>query len=116
MAPGPSDAKRGTRAGLRGRERREPQPVGDLVSAVLDDLAVESNPVLRAILREWPDVVGAASAQHCEPAALRNGVLEIDTDSSLWCQELTMRSQTILAALRRAHGREAPRQLWCRVR
>ncbi len=98
------------------RGRREPRVVGDLVNAVLDDLAVESNAVLRAILRGWPDVVGAGSAEHCEPAALRDGVLEVDTDSSLWCQELTLRSASILADLRRAHGHKAPRQLWFRLR
>lgn len=107
-------ARGGPIRGVRGR--REPRPVGDLVNAVLDDLAVESDTVLRAILREWPDVVGAATAEHCEPAALRDGVLEVDTDSSLWCQELTLRSGPILAALRRAHGRRAPQQLWFRLR
>lgn len=100
----------------RSRGRREPRAVADLVDAVLGDLAVQGDPVLRAILRGWPDTVGAATAQHCEPAALREGVLEVDTDSSLWCQELTLRSAAILDALRRAHGRAAPRQLWFRVR
>lgn len=106
----------GKRPAMSTRGRREPQPVGELVSEVLDDLAVSSNSVLRAILRGWPDTVGAATAQHCQPAALREGVLEVDTDSSLWCQELNLRSASILADLRRAHGREAPRQLWFRVR
>ncbi len=100
----------------RARGRREPRVVGDLVDDVLGDLAVRGDSVLRAILRGWPDTVGAATAQHCEPAALRDGVLEVDTDSSLWCQELTLRSGVILESLRRAHGRAAPRQLWFRVR
>lgn len=89
--------------------------MGDLVSAVLDDLAVDSDSVLRSILRAWPDTVGAATAQHCQPAVLRDGVLEVETESSLWCQELNLRSVSILAELRRAHGPEAPRQLWFRI-
>ncbi len=104
------------RSGPRARGRREPRAVGDLVEAVLDDLAVQGDPVLRAILRGWPDTVGAATAQHCQPAVLRDGVLEVDAESSLWCQELTLRSGPILETLRRAHGRDAPRQLWFRVR
>ncbi len=116
MPDAPYGSNRSAGRPRRGRGRREPRPLGELVSGVLDDLAVESNQVLRAILRQWPDVVGVATAQHCEPAALRDGVLEIDTDSSLWCQELTLRSRAILSALRRTHGREAPRSLWCRVR
>ena len=100
----------------RSRGRREPRAIGDLVGAVLDDLALDSNGALRAILREWPDVVGAATAQHCEPAALRDGVLEVEADSNLWCQELNLRSPAILASLRRSHGARAPRELWFRLR
>ncbi len=105
---------RSPRATARGR--REPQPVGAVVSSVLDDLGLEADPVLRAILAGWPDTVGAATAEHCQPAALRRGVLEIDAESSLWCQELTLRSEAILEALRAAHGGAAPRELWFRVR
>lgn len=105
---------RSPRATARGR--REPRPVGEVVSSVLDDLGLESDPVLRTILREWPSVVGEASAEHCRPSALRRGVLEIDADTSLWCQELTLRSDAILESLRQAHGERAPAELWFRVR
>ena len=105
---------RSPRATARGR--REPQAVGELVNGVLGDLGLESDPVLRAILETWSETVGAATAEHCQPSALRRGVLEIDAESSLWCQELTLRSDAILSALGRIHGEAAPRELWFRVR
>ena len=59
--------------------------------------------------------VGADVASHCQPVALRNGVLEARVDSSAWCQALRLRAPELLDGLARALGDDAPRELWLRL-
>jgi predicted nucleic acid-binding Zn ribbon protein len=42
-------------------------------------------------------------------------VLEVEVDSSVWCQELQLRIPEILAALRDGVGDDAPARLWLRL-
>jgi predicted nucleic acid-binding Zn ribbon protein len=46
---------------------------------------------------------------------MRNGVLEISADSSVWCQHLQMNRPRLLAALREQLGEDAPEDLRFRV-
>jgi len=97
------------------RGRRQPRPVGALVGRVLDDLGLgETTSVLR-IADRWEQVVGPEVARHCQPTALRGGVLEARVDTSVWCQQLQLRRREILAGLRTALGDEAPTDLRLRV-
>ncbi len=67
------------------------------------------------LLRVWPEAVGPEIAAHAEPAGLRDGVLEVRTDSSAWANELRMRQPEILEGLRQQLGDEAPRRIRLRV-
>ena len=63
----------------------------------------------------WEEAVGPEIAGHCQPSALRGGVLEISVDSSVWSQHLQMRRDQILEGLRRVLGDDAPADLRFRV-
>jgi len=101
------------RSGRRGR--REPRGLGELVDAVLGDLGLGGVAEIAALDSQWERIVGAEVAAHARPTALRNGVLEAEVDSSVWCQQLLMRREELLGALRRELGESAPRELWLRV-
>jgi len=58
---------------------------------------------------------GPEIAAHCRPSLIRDGVLEALVDSSVWCQQLQLRTPEILEALRRVLGDEAPTGLWFHV-
>jgi predicted nucleic acid-binding Zn ribbon protein len=94
---------------------REPEAIGALVPRLLEEMGfTESAGVLRLVER-WESAVGAEIARHCRPTALRDGVLEATVDSSVWCQQLQLRSGEILRGLRRELGEQAPSALWFRV-
>jgi len=97
------------------RGRRAPRPLGEFVHGVLDDLGLGNASALVRIAERWEAIVGVEVARHCQPALLRGRVLEATVDSSVWCQQLQLRSPEILAALRRELGPEAPADLWLRV-
>jgi Dna[CI] antecedent, DciA len=90
------DSTMGTRGG------RSPVRVGTLLTAAVPALAERM--LEEAIRREWTDTVGHDAARRSRPKALRQGTLEVSVDNSPWLQELTLRSASIAAALRKRHG------------
>ena len=104
-------AVRGRRRGRRGR----PQAVGSLLDGVLGDLGLESARTSFRVGQIWRDAVGPEVARHARPIGLRGQTLEVEVDTSVWCQQLQLRHLDLLAALRRELGDEAPQALHFRV-
>lgn len=100
---------------MKRRPASEPERVGGLVPRVLRDLGLEASARVVHIAEHWERWVGPEVARHCRPAVLRGDVLELEVDSSAWCQILTLRRPELLAALQRELGPRAPRELWLRV-
>ena len=96
---------------MKRRGRREPRPLGALVTGVLDDLGLGEASAIVRVAQRWEAAVGPEIAAHCRPSALRGEVLEATVDSSAWCQQLQLQSRSILAALRRELGDAAPSDL-----
>ena len=82
---------------------------------MLEELGFDGAARILRIAERWEEAVGPEIARHCQPAALRDGMLEATVDSSAWCQELQLQRREILAALRRVAGDDAPAELWLRV-
>ena len=97
------------------RPRSRPKSLADLVPRVLSDLGYDRANALARMADRWPAIVGDQAAAHCRPSALRGKVLQVDADSSGWCQQLHLRREEILAGLERELGAEAPTDLWLRV-
>lgn len=104
------------RGGRRGAGRRsQPRAVSELLGGVLEDLGLEEAARAHRVGLCWKEAVGTQIASHCRPVGLRNDVLEAEVDSSVWSQQLQMRSPEILDALRRHLGDEAPKAVRFRV-
>ena len=97
------------------RRKSRPELLGPLVARVLGDIGAGDSARVMRIAECWEEAVGAEIAAHCRPTALRGGVLEVTVDSSVWCQQLQLRSPEILEALRAPLTAEAPSELWFRV-
>jgi len=64
----------------------------------------------------WLVAVGSEVARHCRPVGVKAGVLHVEVDSSVWCQQLQLRSPEILASLRGVMEEgKAPTELRFRV-
>ncbi|MBF0179132.1 MAG: DUF721 domain-containing protein [Magnetococcales bacterium] len=75
-------------------------PLADLIQRVAGHFL--EHPVSKAarLHREWSRCVGARVARHSEPQTLRNGLLTVRVDSSVWLTELTYLAPGILEKLR----------------
>lgn len=95
--------------------RSKPIQVEQLLVDVLDELGLEEAARAHRLGQCWEEAVGPEIAAHCQPAGLRDGMLEAQVESSVWAQQLQLRGPEILASLRELLGDEAPTALRFRV-
>ncbi len=89
--------------------------MGSALKGVLQSLDIELAAPSAEVGHYWEQIVGRQVAQHCRPVGMKAGVLHAEVESSVWCQELQLRSPEILAALRKRMGKRAPTDLRLRV-
>jgi predicted nucleic acid-binding Zn ribbon protein len=97
------------------RRKSDPEPLSGLVPKILEDLGIGGGARVVQVAERWLEAVGPEIAAHCKPVLFKNDTLEVDVDSSVWCQQLQLQSPEILAALREVLGDRAPSDLWFRV-
>jgi len=103
----PADRKR--------RDKRQPEAMGSVLEGVLQSLDIDLAVPSAEIGRDWAEIVGAEVASHCRPLGIKAGVLYAEVDSSVWSQEMQLRSPKIISALRKRMGKSAPTDLRLRV-
>lgn len=89
--------------------------MADALGDVMKSAALDLAEPIAAVGERWEALVGEEVAAHCRPVGMKGSVLFADVDSSVWCQQLQMRSPEILAALKRGLGAAAPTDLRLRV-
>ncbi len=94
---------------------REPKMIADALDGVLASIDLDLAASSAAIGDNWTAIVGPEVAEHCRPVGVKAGVLHADVDSSVWCQQLQLRSPEILSALKDFLGSAAPTDLRLRV-
>ena len=99
----------------KAQKQREPQAVADVLGGVLAAMNLDLAVPAAAIGDNWEAIVGREIAEHCRPVGIKAGTLHADVDSSVWCQQLQLRSPQILLALKDFLGSAAPTDLRFRV-
>ena len=82
-----------------GPDATDPQPVGAVVAGYLADRGWERPLAQARVFTDWPNLVGAEIAAHCEPAALRDGELRIAAESTAWATQLRLLQARLLSRL-----------------
>lgn len=67
---------------------REPRPLGAVLDGIVHDMGWAEEIEQARIVEEWPEFAGAATAEHTTVIGIRDGVLEIQCDSTTWATEL----------------------------
>ena len=66
----------------------DPTRLRQLLGPLGRKLGVEDGASSAKLWRSWGDVVGAEIAAHAEPTSLREGVLRVRTQSTVWATEI----------------------------
>lgn len=109
-APGRRRARAGNRPDEPGRNRggysrpgpdprADPQPVGQLLAALVSDQGWDRPLADARVFAEWAQLVGGDIAAHCTPQTLRDGELRIVAESTAWATQLRLLSRELLKRL-----------------
>jgi len=80
-------------------EDRSPR-VGEILPQVLATLGLEEKFEEGRLLKGWPEVVGEVIAKRSRPRVLRDGILHIEVEGSVWMQELWFHQKEIIERVR----------------
>ena len=112
---------------LRARVLREWQPFGPtpniptgspastLVPQVMKKLGLEQRLQQSQAFSLWPEIVGAVNARHSKPVSLRNGLLVVGVEHSVWMQELWSLKPLMLQKIQERVGKKAVRDIRFRI-
>lgn len=121
LRPGESPQRRKrsviTPASQRKREKRhlkKPFPVMTLEKALkraLNFPAVRRWMNISEIADSWEDLMGETAARHVRPVSLEKGVLTLETDSSVWRQQIDLSKEWIHKRIREKFDADIVRML-----
>ena len=87
-------------------------PVSDALSPLLKKLGLQEVMWQRALLDDWPDLVGPQLARHTRPGRLDRKVLYVFVTHSMWLAELQRHGhRDLLANLQARYGKEQIRSV-----
>jgi predicted nucleic acid-binding Zn ribbon protein len=77
----------------------DPSRLGEVAAGFVADRGWERPLSEAKLFTAWPQIVGPGVAEHCAPAALRDGELRISAESTAWATQLRMLAGTLLARI-----------------
>ena len=90
------------------RDRRDtPTSLGDALREVGHQLGLPDPGLADSLSAHWPDVVGAAVAEHARPRSIRDGTLTIAVDAPPWATQLRFLEHEIRARLAEISGQDS---------
>lgn len=98
----------------RGR-RREPKPLVEVLTKVLQRIRVVDEKSAVGLFSNWREIVGDAIADNVTPKRLENKVLHVEVVDNAWATQLRFLEPRIISTLREHVGDEVE-SLQIRVR
>lgn len=80
---------------------RRPARAGDLLAGLGERLGIAARLNQYRAFQVWEAAVGAQIAAHARPLRIRDGILEVRVDQSVWMQQLQLLKPRILEQLNR---------------
>ena len=94
----------------------DPRPLGELLPDVMRRLGLEHVQWSVRLERDWAELAGPAVALHARPGTVRDGILTVFVDSSVWLSELSrFGRRPLLARLQAAYGADDVRDVRFRL-
>jgi predicted nucleic acid-binding Zn ribbon protein len=87
-----------------GPDSRDPQTLGSLTSELAKSRGWSPRVAEGSVFGQWAMVVGDQIAEHANPAALRDGVLTVEAESTAWATQLRMVQVQLLIKIAAAVG------------
>ena len=92
-----------------------PQPIGDVLKNVVEELSRTKKKGIPEILSAWPSVVGKDFSRHTRPANLKKGALLVLVEDSAWFYQLNLQKEKLLKALQKKIGADKVQKIQFKV-
>jgi predicted nucleic acid-binding Zn ribbon protein len=97
------------------RSEAEPRVVSDVLGRVTRRLGSPEPGVVTLVFSHWEDLVGPEISNHCQPVALRRGVLDLATDQPAWASQIRFMASDILGKIAESSGTQEVTEIRVRV-
>jgi predicted nucleic acid-binding Zn ribbon protein len=96
-----------------GPDERDPMAIAGAWSRLVDDQGWHQGLDVARLLGMWPEIVGAANAEHATPESFEpeSGVLLIRTSSTAWAEQLRLMMPTLRTAIEAQVGQGVVRDI-----
>ena len=84
-------------------ETKSSARVGDILPRVLELMGLDDRFEEVKLMRGWAEVVGPVIANKSRPRMLKDGILFIEVENSVWMQELWFHQKQIVDRIREAY-------------
>jgi predicted nucleic acid-binding Zn ribbon protein len=82
-------------------EKKATARVGEILPRVLELMGLDDRFEEARLIQGWAEVVGPVIANKSRPRVLRDGILFIEVENSVWMQELWFRQRQIIECLKK---------------
>ena len=69
---------------------RDPKALGDVIDGLTSQLGWTAPLAQHEVLASWAEIAGEETAQHTEPIAIEDGVLQVRCESTAWATQLRL--------------------------
>jgi predicted nucleic acid-binding Zn ribbon protein len=82
-------------------EKKASARVGEILPRVLELMGLDDKFEEARLIQGWAEVVGPVIANRSRPRMLRDGILFIEVESSVWMQELWFHQRQIIERIKK---------------
>jgi len=82
---------------------RDPRELGAVLDRLTSQMGWNSDLARSELIVSWREIVGAETAEHCEPIGIEDGVLAVRCDSTAWAQQLRNMRTMIVTRIAEMH-------------
>lgn len=82
---------------------RDPRGLDAVLDRLTSDLGWDSPLARSTLVADWPELVGAETAQHTDPVGIEDGQLLVRCDSTAWATQLRRMRSAVLARILDQH-------------
>ena len=76
-----------------------PTSIGDILGGLKDTTELGRNLHEARVWEHWPDIVGTKLMHHSQPIRVRDGILTIAVENSVWMHRISYKKQEIIGEI-----------------
>lgn len=85
--------------------------LGDVLQVLIEKMGWQDEYDLSIIINNWDDLVGEKFAKESKPVALKNGVMTVISESSVWRAEIFYRRHEIINKISQLRNKEVVKEM-----